>query len=242
METDTIKWTQEPISRTVFPPKFNFDGKMILVWFRSVVYHFATQCCTRRDSISGMACAKLHSDYFITTCVRAAWKFHRICSTMETLPVTSQWRHDGHDSVSNHQPHDCLLNRYSGTHQKKHQSSASLTFTGTDEFPAQMASNADNVSIWWRHHENGPLNHNLCLEHVWILEMHITLCSVRVYTKTAKCHRLFTTLNLLMRYNLTYNIIHSLSWSKKYANCMKNWRQLRSLGNWKSQKYKVIMR
>ena len=22
----------------------------------------------------------------------------------------------------------------------------------TDEFPAQMASNAENVSIWWRHH------------------------------------------------------------------------------------------
>ena len=23
----------------------------------------------------------------------------------------------------------------------------------TDEFPAQMASNAENVSIWWRHHD-----------------------------------------------------------------------------------------
>ena len=27
-------------------------------------------------------------------------------------------------------------------------------FTGTGEFPAQRASNAENVSIWWRHHEN----------------------------------------------------------------------------------------
>ena len=26
---------------------------------------------------------------------------------------------------------------------------------GTGEFPAQMASNAENVSIWWRHHDNG---------------------------------------------------------------------------------------
>ena len=25
---------------------------------------------------------------------------------------------------------------------------------GTGEFPAQMASNAENVSIWWRHHDN----------------------------------------------------------------------------------------
>ena len=47
------------------------------------------------------------------------------------------WRHNGR--VSNHQPHDCLLNRYSDADQRKHQSSASL------------ASNAENVSIWWRH-------------------------------------------------------------------------------------------
>ena len=45
---------------------------------------------------------------------------------------------------------------YSDADQRKHQSSASLAFvrefTGTGEFPAQMASNAENVSIWWRHH------------------------------------------------------------------------------------------
>ena len=34
---------------------------------------------------------------------------------------------------------------YSDADQRKHQSSAG-------EFPAQMASNAENVSIWWRHH------------------------------------------------------------------------------------------
>ena len=37
---------------------------------------------------------------------------------------------------------------YSDADQRKHQSSASLAF----EFPAQMASNAENISIWWRHH------------------------------------------------------------------------------------------
>ena len=37
-----------------------------------------------------------------------------------------RWRHNGHDGVSNHQPHDCLLNRIYG--QSKHQSSASLAF------------------------------------------------------------------------------------------------------------------
>ena len=42
---------------------------------------------------------------------------------------------------------------YSDADQRKHQSSASLAFVwgnspGTGEFPAQMASNAENVSIW----------------------------------------------------------------------------------------------
>ena len=47
---------------------------------------------------------------------------------------------------------------YSGEDQWKHQNSVSLAFVrgihrGTGEFPAQIASNAENVSIWWRHHE-----------------------------------------------------------------------------------------
>ena len=46
---------------------------------------------------------------------------------------------------------------YSGADQSKHQSSAPLAFVwgihrGAGEFPAQMARNAENVSIWWRHH------------------------------------------------------------------------------------------
>ena len=34
---------------------------------------------------------------------------------------------------------------------------------GTGEFPAQMASNAENVSIWWRHHEKGPKSHSFLM-------------------------------------------------------------------------------
>ena len=69
-----------------------------------------------------------------------------------------QWRHNGHDGVSNQQPCHCLLNRLCGRRSKK---TPKLRVTGlcvgnspgTGEFPAQMASNAENVSIWWRHHE-----------------------------------------------------------------------------------------
>ena len=46
---------------------------------------------------------------------------------------------------------------YSGKDQRKNQK---LSVTGlcvgnspeTGDFPAQMASNVENVSIWWRHH------------------------------------------------------------------------------------------
>ena len=44
---------------------------------------------------------------------------------------------------------------YSGAYQRKHQSSTGLCAGNslwTGEFPAQMASNMENVSIWWRHH------------------------------------------------------------------------------------------
>ena len=69
-----------------------------------------------------------------------------------------QWRHNGCDGVSNHHPYDCLLNRLFRRRSKK---TSKLHVTGlcvgnspvTDEFPAQRASNAENVSIWWRHHD-----------------------------------------------------------------------------------------
>ena len=68
-----------------------------------------------------------------------------------------RWRHNERDSVSNNQPHDCLLNRLFRRRSKK---TSKLRVTGlcvgnslgTGEFPAQMASYAENVSIWWRHH------------------------------------------------------------------------------------------
>ena len=72
--------------------------------------------------------------------------------------IILRWRHNGCDGVSNHQPHDCSLNRLFG-HRSKKTSKLRLTglcagnSPGTGEFPAQMASNVENVSIWWRHHD-----------------------------------------------------------------------------------------
>ena len=71
--------------------------------------------------------------------------------------IPLRWRHNGHDGVSNHQPHHCQLNHLARRRSKK---TFKLRVTDlcvgnspvTGEFPAQMASNAENVSIWWHHH------------------------------------------------------------------------------------------
>ena len=69
---------------------------------------------------------------------------------------TLRWRHNGHNGVSNHQPHGRLLNRL---FRSKKTSKLRVTglcvgnSPGTGEFPAQMASYTENVSIWWRHHD-----------------------------------------------------------------------------------------
>ena len=68
-----------------------------------------------------------------------------------------QWRRIERDGASNHQPHRCLLNRLFRCRSKK---TKKFRVTGlyegnslvTGEFPAQRASNAESVFIWWRYH------------------------------------------------------------------------------------------
>ena len=70
-----------------------------------------------------------------------------------------RWHHNGGDSVSNHQPREGLLIRRLIRCRSKKTSKLRVAglcmgnSPGTGEFPAQMASNAENVSIWWRHHD-----------------------------------------------------------------------------------------
>ena len=123
--------------------------------------------------------------------------FMNLTQKMQTGPLKGkplQWRHNERESVSNHQTHDCLLNRLFRRRSKK---TSKLRVTdlcagnspGTGEFPAQMASYAENVSIWWRHHviSNYHLKHfflirflkgKLCVERI--------LC-FNICNKMSKC-------------------------------------------------------
>ena len=74
-----------------------------------------------------------------------------IASQISVSIVSLQWRHNGRDSVSNHQ-----LSRLIRSRSKKTSGLCAGNSPETGEFPAQRASNAENVSIWWRHHVTQP--------------------------------------------------------------------------------------
>ena len=95
------------------------------------------------------------------------WKMCYDCFRASEAPIkymgnigrflTLQWRYNGRNGVSNHQHHHCLLNRLFRRRSKKPpKPRVTGHYVGnspvTGEFPAQRASNAENVSIWWRHH------------------------------------------------------------------------------------------
>ena len=103
------------------------------------------------------------------------------------------WRHNGHDCVSNHQPHQCLLNRF----QRKHQSSAaSLAFVwGNHRGPVnsphkrpvtQKMFPLDDVIIFyitgllW---ENGLIMWNAFVENVYLYSVCVWGGAVYDYQK-----------------------------------------------------------
>ena len=135
-------------------------GTIFMIWYQ--ISLITTKESTKCNNFDRNACI-----------TRPQWvkRCYKDCGIMGFKPVDQctemnrnaeyhhalQWRHNGHDSVSNHQPHDCLLNRLLRRRTKE---TSKLRVTGlcagnslgTGEFPAQMVSNAENVSIWWRHH------------------------------------------------------------------------------------------
>ena len=99
-----------------------------------------------------------------------------LMSLILALPDPLQWRHNERDGVSIHHPHDCLLNRL---FRRRSNITSKLRTTGlcegnspvTGEFPAQRASDAENVCIWWRHYVMCSYDVNnvghICLRLLW---------------------------------------------------------------------------
>ena len=148
--------TQKPIQKN--------KNKPVCIFMYNIVHTASSSFCFALFCISYLGAGLVYSiDIFghtVPNCLNGfadmAW----------SVTCALQWRHNGLDGVSNHQPHDCLLSRLFGRRSKK---TSKLRVTGlcaeyspvTGEFPAQMASNAEKVSIWWRRH----VNHNYIYTH-----------------------------------------------------------------------------
>ena len=123
-----------------------------------------------------------------------------------------RWRHNGRDGVSNHRRLGCLLNHLFMRRSKK---TSKLRVTGlcegnspvTGEFPAQKplkASNAENVSIWWRHHRRQTVfaTRNLTKQ--------LTKCVIKVQPTTWTRH--IVTENMTAMGKVDIFMWHSIWW------------------------------
>ena len=84
--------------------------------------------------------------------------------------------------------HDCLLNRL---FRRRSKETPKLCVTGlyagkspgTGEFPAQMVSNAEHVSIWWRHHVTLKMQMNASLMYMSNLSNLFNCVPTKIPTK-----------------------------------------------------------
>ena len=133
---------------------------------------------SQRASIAGSVSISWHH-YVIVHYVKTVLKVLERDTVSKYMKAhlwrTLQWRHKGRDSVSNHQPRDCLLNRLFRRRSKKTSKHPVIGLCAgnsplTGEFPAQMASDAENASIWWPQHVRIPYTYMDDLERwVWLL-------------------------------------------------------------------------
>ena len=128
-------------------------------WYHSKNLQNTSEIYTRFVLVKLFNDLQASSDVITTTRMYVSSSYMRdtIICLLSKAPVSLRWRHNERHSVSNHQPHHCLLNhlfrRISKKTSKIHVNGLCVgNWPVTCEFPAQIASNAENISIWWRHH------------------------------------------------------------------------------------------
>ena len=178
----TITWTNVHVSSSdIHPCVLSYwILKLSIPGLRFEIYEFEiTVACPLVQWIDILSlfhlCVPMCDNYVIrmTTCNKSNFQIRAL-----NISWSLQWRHNGHDGVSNHQPRYCLLNRL---FRRKSKKISKLPVTGplwrnppvTGEFPSERASNAENVSIWWRHHDNRCGGWIICVtdimkENFWI--------------------------------------------------------------------------
>ena len=149
-----MQWYQQCVNYVQLP--WVGTGPQAPVFYLSRIWLF---CCYIHITLNTASEASLFiviNSLSRVTCICLS-SLRIICSDNGLSPGRLQtiiWTNAG---ILSHQSHDCLLNRLFRRRSKK---TSKLRATGlcvgnspvTGEFPAQRASNAENISIWGRHH------------------------------------------------------------------------------------------
>ena len=172
--------------------------KLWFPWLFLVTYQYYDQNCDNKIKISSHKLAVSFLVYWCVIFVAPAFDINRsngnqlnhnaiestttyrimyICTEHNIWLCVSSWISL---IISNHQAHDCQLNYLFRRLSKK---ASRLCVTGlcegnspvTGEFPAQRASNAKNVSIWWRQHGHEPFYLD-----TWLIQLRFLMISCQM--------------------------------------------------------------
>ena len=94
----------------------------------------------------------LHFDWSRLCSIKSVY-YHQM-GYMVRFRKSLEWPHNERDGVSNPRRPECLLN---GLLRRRSKKKSKLRVPVIGGFPSQRARDAENVSIWWRHHEKQKL-------------------------------------------------------------------------------------
>ena len=150
-KTDIMQWLDGPVPAWFWHTYRDHRPHPVLFYHAYLtscrVKHILGNIDTQLRFLSGLDIGLAHAiDILLRG--RPGPAYHKY--TMTSL----QWSHNERDGVPNHRRLYCLINRLFRRRSKKapRHGLCARNSPVTGEFPAQVASNAENVSIWWRHH------------------------------------------------------------------------------------------
>ena len=139
-------------------PIHEFSYPRPLLWQRLTHKHlgdgnFHSKCVIERQLSQPFPLKLLSGEYHWTSVMISQHWFRLYCGMVPSGNNPLQWRHNEYDCVSNQRLLDCLLRRSKKTSKLRVTGICEGNSPTTGELLVQRASNAENVSIWWRNHD-----------------------------------------------------------------------------------------
>ena len=112
--------------------------------------------------------------------------------------ISLQWRHNGHDVVSNHKPQHCLRKRFFRRRSKTTSKFRVTGLCGEITIDRWIALNVENVSIWWRHYDRLLLPQMYTWHSARTTFWHVTLNSLSSETYNGRVQGMILQHNLVI--------------------------------------------